>query len=150
MKKLIYSIILFVLVGCNVQPEEINYGADACHYCQMNIVDGRYAAEIVTAKGKVHKFDAVECMINYINKNNLNKEELAFIMVNSFSDPVNLHPADKSYFLRSSSLPSPMGMYITPFESKDSAEFYQHTHSGEIFNWEQLNNDFHSLTNLGE
>ncbi len=150
MKKLIYSIILFVFVGCNVQPEDINYGADACHYCQMNIVDGRYAAEIVTTKGKVHKFDAVECMINYIEKNKLNKEEIAFTMVNSFSDPVNLHPADKSYFLRSSSLPSPMGMYITPFESKDSAEFYQRKHSGEIFNWEQLNNNFHSLTNLGE
>ena len=150
MKNLIYSIIFLAFVGCNVQPEDINYGSDACHYCQMNIVDGRYAAEIVTVKGKVHKFDAVECMINYIEKNELNSEDLAFSLVNSFSDPVNLHPADKSYFLRSFSLPSPMGMYITPFESRDSAEFYQHTYPGEIFDWNQLNNDFHSLTNLGE
>jgi copper chaperone NosL len=31
----------------------------------MTIVDKVHAAEIVTKKGKVCKFDATECMINY-------------------------------------------------------------------------------------
>ena len=32
----------------------------------MTIVDPRYGAELVTTKGKVYKYDAVECLINSV------------------------------------------------------------------------------------
>ena len=47
------------------KQEEINYGVDACAYCKMNIVDPKFGAELITKKGRVYKFDAIECMVNY-------------------------------------------------------------------------------------
>ena len=63
-----YSILLIALLvfSCNSSPQPIDYGNDGCHFCKMTIVDKVHAAEIVTKKGKVYKFDATECMVNFI------------------------------------------------------------------------------------
>jgi copper chaperone NosL len=64
----IYTILLvLLLLACNPESQPINYGADMCEFCRMSIVDQRFGSEIVTQKGKVYKFDAVECMINYLD-----------------------------------------------------------------------------------
>ena len=54
MKKLIQLLIpiLLITVSCKVEPDEIEYGKDGCHFCKMTIVDNQHAAELVTAKGK--------------------------------------------------------------------------------------------------
>ncbi len=141
---------IFMLGACKVQPEDIDYGNEACVYCQMNIVDTRYAAEIVTEKGKVYKYDAVECMINYVNKNEINKEDIAYTLVNTYTEPKKLYDARKSFYLRTMELPSPMGMYITAFNNKDSANHYMEKHDGKIFTWDALNDQFEGLPNLAE
>lgn len=54
MKKYITLIsIVFLLASCNVAPEEIAYGKDACSFCDMTIVDKTHAAEYVTKKGRL-------------------------------------------------------------------------------------------------
>ena len=54
----IFSLLTFItLSSCNIQPQPINYGEDACHFCKMNIIDKQHAAQIVTSKGKAFKFD---------------------------------------------------------------------------------------------
>jgi len=148
---LVIMLSLFTLCACTVQQEDIDYGNETCSFCRMNIVDPRYAAEIVTVKGKVFKFDAVECMINYNDRSHIDPgQDLAFVLVNSYTDPGNLHDAHKAYYVRSKAMPSPMGMFITPFQEEDSAKHYVEKHGGKIFMWLELNDQFHRLSNLSE
>jgi copper chaperone NosL len=147
MHRILFSFIV-LLIGCNVQPEPIQYGKEACHFCQMNIVDARFGAQLVTTKGKIFKFDAIECMINYKMESTLAEDDYAHIVINSFDKKGELIPAQTSVFLRSSELPSPMGMYITPFENKKMAMEQQSIHGGEIFDWDELNRNFSSLPKI--
>lgn len=142
------SIVFILFSSCTPEAEKINYGEDGCHFCQMSIVDPRYGAELVTTKGKVFKFDAVECLINYINKNNIQDIDIAFTLVNSYSEPESLNDAKSCTYLISKKMPSPMGMYITPFINSDSAISYQKKNSGTLLTWLELNNEFPDLPDL--
>ncbi len=53
-----------LLSSCQPRPEPIHYGQDACDFCRMTIVDKQHAAQMVTEKGRVYKYDAIECMLN--------------------------------------------------------------------------------------
>ena len=57
-----------VITGCEVSPQPIDYGNEVCDFCKMTIVDTQHATEIVTKKGKTYKFDASECMVNFMNR----------------------------------------------------------------------------------
>ena len=61
------AVILLMIVACDPESKPIVYGEDKCEFCRMSIVDQRFAGEVVTQKGKAYKFDAVECMVNYID-----------------------------------------------------------------------------------
>ena len=135
--------------GCKVEPESIDYGEDACKFCQMKIVDARYAAETVTGKGKVYKFDAVECLVNHHRKE-LGDAEIAHQVINTFDDPSTLHDAQECLFLRTPELPSPMGMYITGFKDHQKASTFLDEHGGELYTWEQLLTEFDRLPVLAE
>ena len=79
--------ILVLLLGvffssCSTSPQPINYGNDACHYCQMTIVDQIYGAEVISDKGKIFKFDAAECLIRH--KNTLENTEGYQFLTNYF------------------------------------------------------------------
>lgn len=137
MKKLILFVLLSGLfVGCSIEAKPINYGADACDFCKMSIVDQIHGAEIVTDKGKVYKFDAVECMIDY--KNEMSKEQPQLFLTNHYNTPKELIPAETSSFLISEKLPSPMGEFITAFKSKSAAEDAQKELDGKIYTWKEL------------
>ena len=94
-----YSIIILLLTAfsCNVKPEAINYGSDGCHFCKMIIVDKVHAAEIVTKKGKVYKFDATECMINFMKE--FDTSETQHYLTNIYTEPEVLIDATKATFL---------------------------------------------------
>ncbi len=69
---LIFFITLTLLISsCGSKPEPINYGHDECEFCRMQISDNRYGAELVTDKGKVYKFDSIECLIEFAMVKNL-------------------------------------------------------------------------------
>ena len=57
------------LLYCSPTVEPITFGDDQCTFCKMSIVDKRYGAEVLTTKGKVFKYDALECMINALCEN---------------------------------------------------------------------------------
>lgn len=124
------------MTSCSVEPKPISYGKDNCDFCRMTIVDKLYAAEIVTSKGKVFKFDASECMINYISENG--EEEVAMLLTNHFGQPEELIDARSAVYLISEELQSPMGANLTAFSDRSSAENAQQQYSGELYNWEDL------------
>jgi copper chaperone NosL len=132
---LLFLPVLFLL-GCNISPQPINYGEDACHYCTMTIVDHQHAAQIVTDKGKAYKFDAIECMLNYLKENKDINPEL--YLVNDFMNPGQLIDATKATYLISKNISSPMGEYLSAFQSKEAAGKTKMKYEGKLYTWEAI------------
>ena len=136
LKKLTAFVALFIMLGCSVGPQPIEYGQDGCHFCKMTIVDKLHAAEIVTKKGKVYKFDATECMINFLDEFDISIVKL--YLSNNYSNPEELIDATKATFLISENVPSPMGAFLSAFKNKEDAIKVQAEKSGEIYTWNEL------------
>jgi copper chaperone NosL len=145
MKQLAVLIGMWIgFMACSSGPEPIRYGEDACDYCRMGIVQPQYGAELITAKGKVFKFDAVECMIRFAQEDEKAKEAKNFL-VSDFFNPGELVAVEKARFLHSKKLPSPMGMFLTAFGDVQSAEDSQQKLGGRLLEWEELNEQFDNL-----
>ena len=65
MKMISLILALALFLSCNTEPVPLRYGKDACHLCKMTLMDKKFGGELVTGKGKVYKFDDVNCMINF-------------------------------------------------------------------------------------
>ncbi|GGG58818.1 nitrous oxide reductase accessory protein NosL [Bizionia arctica] len=127
---------LLILTSCNVGPEPIVYGSDGCQFCQMTIVDKVHATEIVTNKGKVYKFDASECMINFMK--DFDTSEVKLYLTNIYTEPETLIDATKATFLISKKIPSPMGAFLTAFKTKEDALKVQAEKEGTLYGWNEL------------
>ncbi len=136
-KKLIAVLIVtLVLIACNAKPKAIEYGIDGCYFCKMTIVDKLHAAEIVTAKGKVYKFDATECMINFMDE--FDTSTIALYLSNNYTEPEVLIDATQATFLISENIPSPMGAFLSAFKNKEDAISTQEEKDGNLYTWEEL------------
>ncbi len=116
-------LVLSVVFACTPSPQEIHYGEDACHSCLMTIVDERHAAELVTSKGKVFKFDAIECMVRHMKE--AKGQEYAHVLVCDYEHPRTLIDADVATYLISPSIPSPMGAFLSAFSTREAATMMQ-------------------------
>jgi len=133
-----YSIIalLLILISCNVSPKAIDYGNDGCHFCKMTIVDKVHGGEIVTNKGKIYKFDASECMINFLKEFDTSIVEL--YLSNNYSEPEVFIDATKATFIISENIPSPMGAFLSAFKNKADAEKAKAEKGGTLYTWNEL------------
>jgi len=138
---LITLLLPLIITSCSVEPKEINYGTDHCHYCDMTVVSKTHASEYVTKKGKAFMFDAIECMVNEINDQQ-NEDGLAFVLVANYANPGELVDARKATFLISQEIKSPMGAYLSAFNSFDKAKSTQTEHGGDLYTWEELKDKF--------
>ncbi|MFD2099113.1 nitrous oxide reductase accessory protein NosL [Flagellimonas iocasae] len=142
MKKQIF--ILFAVLGlgygCSVSPKPIDYGHVGCHYCSMTIVDKQHAAQLVTTKGKVFNFDAIECMMNYLKDED--NSTIALFLVNDFDQPGQLVDATKATYLISENIPSPMGEYLSAFANEEAAVKTMNKEGGNIFTWAETKKRF--------
>ena len=136
LKLFLGNIILLLSISCKVEPEAIEYGKDQCSFCKMNIVDQTHSAQLVTAKGKQFKFDAVECMVNYLDQNG--EEKIALLLVADYANPGEMTEAEKATYLITPAIKSPMGANLSAFSAKNKAEEFQQKHFGEIYTWETL------------
>ena len=140
MKNYILTAVLSIfLLSCNSEPQTINYGSDACHYCDMTIVDRQHAAQIVTVKGKAYKFDAIECMIHSL-QDEFKNLEMAHYLVTDFKTPEVLIDASKASFLISDNLKSPMGANLSAFENVIIAKEAQEKFTGKLYSWQDIQN----------
>ena len=135
---LLSIVILGLLSACSREPEPIVYGKDACTHCKMTIMDNRFAAEIITAKGKIFKFDAAECMADFLKENvETATNAKSIFLVSDFDHPGQLVDARTAWFVNDNSLSSPMGANLAGFSSKDSANALTKDNS-KVFTWATL------------
>ena len=136
LKKITALVALTVLFNCSVSPQPIDYGNDGCHFCKMTIVDKLHAAEIVTTKGKIYKFDATECMINFLDE--FDTSTIKLYLSNNYTEPESLIDATQATFLISENIPSPMGAFLSAFKDKKEAIKIYTKKGGELYSWEEL------------
>ena len=124
------------LSSCSIESEEINYGKESCHFCKMTIVDTQHASEVVTTKGKVFKYDAIECMINDLKK----KEgtDIALLFINDYANPKALIDAKTATYLISEQIKSPMGAFLSGFNTKEEALKIQKESGGKLYSWSKI------------
>jgi len=105
----------------------------------MTIMDQKYGAEIVTKKGKILKFDAAECMVDFIknSEGKVNTDADRFLTVD-FAHPGTLIDANKSFFLKDKAYQSPMGGNLASFTSGQLAENNLRSADGKILTWKEL------------
>lgn len=138
MKQFIFlSIISLIFASCNVEPQPINYGSDACHFCEMTIVDQRHASQVVTEKGKAYKFDAIECMVHSL-QDEFENTEISLYLVTDLNQPTVLIDATKASYLVSENLRSPMGANLSAFLNDTSAKKAQEEFTGKLFSWKEI------------
>ena len=138
MKSILQALFICVLglSACTVEPKPIIWGKDACNYCKMNIVDKMHAAEYVTTKGKVYKYDAIECLINEL----IDKDfpESKFTLIRDYGNNGEFTEAKKATYLISEGIPSPMGGFLSGFSNKSKAQNTLKEKEGKLYNWKQI------------
>lgn len=124
---------IMLLSACQPSPKAIDYGSDMCDFCKMTIVEAQYGAEAVTSKGKVYKFDAIECLANFVEQEQ--DKSFSHLLVNVYHAPKELVDVEDCQYLICKNLPSPMGAYLTAFSSKSVAMEMQKSKGGQVFDW---------------
>ena len=133
---ILIALLAVLTISCNTGPQAIDYGNDGCHFCKMTIVDKIHGAEFITGKGKVYKFDATECMLNYAQ--DLQTTATGIYYTNHYGNPTELIPSSEATYLISKELPSPMGANLTAFKEKSTAEKIQSDLGGTLYTWKEL------------
>lgn len=141
MKNFALIIISFFILSCAVEPEPLVFGKDQCHTCKMTLMDKKFGAEVVTKKGKVYKFDDINCLFNFYHGGTVDKNDVQHKLVVDFSSPEKLIDADKAYFLMSPEIKSPMASQVAAFESSPS-ELKTQWNATE-YRWNNLQHQFH-------
>jgi copper chaperone NosL len=116
---------LFALMSfssCSSGPEPIRYGQDNCHFCKMTLMDKRFGAEIVTQKGKVFKFDDLNCLVNFMKSGELSLADIAQTLSIDFKNPCSFVDVQKALFLKSEAIKSPMRADIACFADLQTME----------------------------
>ncbi len=137
----LFLVAVFFL-SCSSEPEPLRYGKDACHTCKMTLMDKKFGAEIITAKGKVYTFDDANCMVNFINSDHLAEETITHKLIVDYSQPVKLIPAEEAFYLKSDKIRSPMASQVAAFETEQVMLKHKTKLKAVYLNWGELMTQF--------
>lgn len=115
---LIFVFLFACSAGGDIKPVPIE-DHDACSFCRMAISEKQFAAEIITTDETVLKFDDIGCMLRYREASG-DKLKPAAIFVNDY-DSKEWLKAPKAFFVRSTTIKTPMGSGIIAFGEKSKA-----------------------------
>ena len=131
---------LLFLFACTPQPSPIQYGHDQCEFCKMTIMDDRFAAELVTTKGKVYKFDDLFCLNKYYQMQQAKDSDYQHILVNDYLQKGALIDLRSAHLLKAEALRSPMGGNMAAFSSLEKLKALEAEKQwqAETTNWPNL------------
>lgn len=107
-----------------------------CAQCRMAISEKRYAAEMVGSEGDVIKFDNLDCMVRYVSGRGLKDKAAAWFVMDS--DGREWLDARQASFVRSASIPGPMGNGILAVRDATQAEHLAQRFSGQVLRFDDL------------
>jgi len=127
---------IFLFATCSSKgPEPIKLNAEHCEFCGMTISDAKFGAELITDKGKIHKFDDVHCMIAYSKEHNITGAKF-FVSIYDKND--TLMPAETAYYIQGGDITSPMMGNSLAFSSEAAANEYLVKFKADAVSWNNL------------
>jgi copper chaperone NosL len=132
------AILIVILNACTPEPEPIRFGSDLCVYCKMMISDTRYGGELVTAKGKIYKYDSAECLAAWTLTEKLKPGAIHSLWVVDFNHPEKLIDANQAIYLQSKDLRSPMGLNLSAFSERNTAQKVEQLYIGSLLDWDDV------------
>lgn len=117
------------------KPVDIDLG-DMCQSCKMAISQKKYAAEFVDKDGAVFKFDDIGCMSRFVRQRGLEDKVEAWFVVDYRTQ--RWLQAENATYIKSASLPSPMGSGLIAVENRADAEEYAQKYQGQILTFGDL------------
>lgn len=133
------GLILFTIFhsSCiNSKPQPIHVNIDHCEFCRMTIADIKFSTELVTKKGRVYKFDDINCMINYLKDNST--DTIQSVYATQYHENSGLIDATEAFYVTHSSLKSPMGGNTIAFYSKANANRYATNLNTKTMNYSEI------------
>lgn len=114
--KWVLAVFLIFILGCTGdKPEPVEFGKDSCAHCRMIISDHRFGGEIKTKRGKVYKFDSIECLKSFKSTD----DNATIYLLDSFHKG-RFVMADSAYLQEDPSLHAPMGKgYLVSASNED-------------------------------
>jgi copper chaperone NosL len=135
-------VVAILFLSCNTDPQPLQFGKDACYTCKMTLMDKKFGAEIVTAKGKIYKFDDVNCMVNFLNSDYLEDETLEHKLVVDYTQDGKLIPAEEAFYLKSDEIRSPMASEVAAFETEKAMLKHKSKLKAIYMAWGELKTQF--------
>jgi len=125
-----------MLIACEPEPQPVQLGSDQCEYCRMIITEPEFASQVLNNQGRSFKFDSIECMAAY----NLtaDQENIHSYWVPNFTDTFDWLAAEEAHYLHSETLRSPMGLFLSAYPDRESAEDYLQEYKGNLLLWDDV------------
>lgn len=101
-------------------PEKINFGKDQCELCKMGIEDPKFATELITEKGRIYKFDDLNCMQSYATENAEQVGQAQLYVPDFITN--ELFPLEKATLITGGAIKSPMNGNVAAFIDKTKAQ----------------------------
>lgn len=102
-----------LLGACSQAPRPLVAGTDACAVCRMSVADVRFGGEVQVRSGRIHTFDAIECLASFYLDARA-RDDVRGVWVADFTT-ARLLPVDSAQFVRSSTLHGPMGRSLMAY-----------------------------------
>ncbi len=126
-----------VLIGCGTRgPAPINYGTDLCDYCDMTIADKAFGTEMVTTKGKILKYDSIECLAASEFERG-GSADIHSRWTTDFNNPGQFLNTDQAIIVATDRQKSPMGIGLVAVGSRAAADDLIAAKGGQVLSWEQ-------------
>lgn len=129
---------LVLFASCNSEFEPINYGKETCANCKMTIVDARFAAEMLTEKGRACKFDDVICMKLYAGYYADQSKNARYFISQYREKGSEFIDAKTAVYLHAPFFASPMSGNFAAFLNKESAKSLMDSVDAAIVSWENI------------
>ncbi len=146
---LVAAHLLFVLAGtvlissCASGPEPIRFGRDECTHCKMTLTDKRFGSEVITAKGKVLKFDDLNCLTDYLNSGKVPAADVAQVVSVDFKNSPAFVDVEKAFFLKNEAIKSPMRGDVATFSTQaDLEKVKAELGGGTVLTWQAVKSGF--------
>lgn len=135
---LVAAVAAVVVASCKAGggPRPLVVGEDSCEYCKMAISDVRYGGEVRTSTGRIHTFDAVECLASYIAAAG-DGATFEGVWVADFQGG-GMIAADSARFVSGGTLHSPMGRQLTSFSPARSPAELTERYGGKVLTWREV------------
>lgn len=135
-------IVSFLLLSCTTEPEPLIMGKDACAFCKMTLMDEKFGGEIVTKKGRVYKFDDINCLVSFYNGNKQVSGNTQLVLVVNYADPARLLNAHDALYARSEHIRSPMASLLAAFGTRQQIETHNKDWNGRVMGWQEMTAQF--------